>query len=222
MEGPSPALLPLSPPPGSTKYLLARPPSCRHLCPSPPPAPAVGLHSNTADWWYNQTPAVFRMLSHSDLYKPGAQPRGRRALETRRRSCAQRGPRPCSGRALAPALLCSRIPSPLPPRPLSRPCTVTLAILPLPDKTMMATKGITVVDFDAGTCTASGCTGNSLFRCAAGMGSPAAARGALGTSFHCEWQGVPHMPTTHTYTHPPYRERWQPVAISRSGIGLGH
>jgi hypothetical protein len=28
--------------------------------------------TNPADWWYWQTPHAFRMLSHSDQYKPGA------------------------------------------------------------------------------------------------------------------------------------------------------
>jgi len=33
-----------------------------------------------------------------------------------------------------------------------------------PDKTMMVTRGVRVENFDAGTCTAAGCQGNSLFR----------------------------------------------------------
>lgn len=28
--------------------------------------------TNSTDWWYWQTPYAFRMLSHSDQYKPGA------------------------------------------------------------------------------------------------------------------------------------------------------
>lgn len=27
--------------------------------------------TNPGDWWYNQTPHAFRMLSHSDQFKPG-------------------------------------------------------------------------------------------------------------------------------------------------------
>lgn len=27
--------------------------------------------TNPSDWWYSQTPHAFRMLSHSDQFKPG-------------------------------------------------------------------------------------------------------------------------------------------------------
>lgn len=29
--------------------------------------------TNPSDWWYWQTPHAFRMLSHSDQFKPGEQ-----------------------------------------------------------------------------------------------------------------------------------------------------
>jgi hypothetical protein len=133
------------------------------------------VHLHRPRRWLKNSPAAFRMLSHSDVFKPGKLLGGAGAHAA--------GGGSFGGRVAPRSPLLT--PAPLTRENPSHPAhALALIINPPfhpPDKTMMVTKGIRAEGFDTGTCTADGCSGNSLFRLD---------RTTAGSSWQFNWEGA--------------------------------